>query len=335
MKKGVIICAILDLLAFTCLFLAYGPISYFRNLLITTAMTTKSHHYLAYTLYSKATIEKVLASNYMIEDSNNSNDDIDFSKSNKTTYDSVYEEQILKKDKGNSLYKIIPLSGSGYKGNMVVIYDSKRISLVSSRYLGTRGETLSALSENNNAIIGMNASGFVDVGGHGSGGAPTGQVIQNGKVVYTGGTTGHGGGLAGFNKDGVLVLTRESASVAISKGLVDAVEFGPFLMINGNASNVVGNGGWGIAPRTVLAQRKDGIVLFIVIDGRQPGYSIGTDMGELIDILTNYGAYNAVNLDGGASSTLTVNGKLYNKPCGIKADGSFGERALPNAWIVK
>ena len=66
MKKGVIICAILDLLAFTCLFLAYGPISYFRNLLITTAMTTKSHHYLAYTLYSKATIEKVLASNYII-----------------------------------------------------------------------------------------------------------------------------------------------------------------------------------------------------------------------------------------------------------------------------
>ena len=332
MKKSVIIFIILDFLAFSFLFLTYGPISYFRNLLITTAMTTKSHHYLAYTLYSKSTIEKVLSNNYIEEDSNNSDTDIEFEE--KTTYDSIYEEKILKRDK-NALYKIIPLEGSGYKGNMVVIYDSKRISLVSSKYLGTRGQTLTTLSKENNAIIGMNASGFEDLGGVGSGGAPTGQVIQNGKLVYSGGSTGHGGGLAGFNKDGVLVLTRESAYTAIKNGMVDAVEFGPFLMINGNASNIVGNGGWGIAPRTVLAQRKDGIVLFIVIDGRQPGYSVGTGMSELIKILTNYGAYNAVNLDGGASSTLTVEGKLYNKPCGINADGSLGERNLPNAWIVK
>lgn len=330
MKK--IICIILDILMFIFLFLAYGPISYFRNLLITTAMTTKSHHYLAYTLYNKSTIEKVLKSNYVIEDDNNSDSDIEFD--TVETYDSIYDEQILKRD-SNELYKIIPLTGSGYKGNMVVIYDSKRIKLVSSKYLGTRGQTLTTLSKENGAIIGMNASGFVDLDGHGTGGAPTGQVIQDGKLIFTGGTTGHGGGLAGFNSEGVLVLTRDNAYTAIKNGIVDAVEFGPFLMINGNPSSIKGNGGWGIAPRTVLAQRKDGIVLFIVIDGRQPGYSIGTDMSELIRILTNYKAYNAVNLDGGASSTLTVDGKLYNKPCGINADGSLGERNLPNAWIVK
>ena len=53
---------------------------------------------------------------------------------------------------------------------------------------------------------------------------------------------------------------------AIKAGMEDAVEFGPFLIVNGNAAEIKGNGGWGIAPRTVLAQRKDGIVLFVVID---------------------------------------------------------------------
>jgi len=57
---GVIICILLDLGAFLCIFLAYGPISYFRDLLITTAMTTKSHKYLARTIYSEKTIEKVI-----------------------------------------------------------------------------------------------------------------------------------------------------------------------------------------------------------------------------------------------------------------------------------
>ena len=220
MKK--IICIILDILMFIFLFLAYGPISYFRNLLITTAMTTKSHHYLAYTLYNKSTIEKVLKSNYVIEDDNNSDSDIEFD--TVETYDSIYDEQILKRD-SNELYKIIPLTGSGYKGNMVVIYDSKRIKLVSSKYLGTRGQTLTTLSKENGAIIGMNASGFVDLDGHGTGGAPTGQVIQDGKLIFTGGSTGHGGGLAGFNSEGVLVLTRDNAYTAIKNGIVDAVEF--------------------------------------------------------------------------------------------------------------
>lgn len=337
MKKTIITFIILDLLALVGLFLTYGPINYFRNLLVTTAMTTKSHHYLARIFYSDSMIDKILNSNYVNENSEDSDSgDIDFNaKTDSGYYESEYEEQILKKDKNNELYKIIPLEGNNYKGHMVVIYDSKKISLVSSKYLGTQGETVSTLAQENKAKVAMNASGFIDAGGRGNGGTPTGTVIQKGKVVYSGGSTGHGGGLAGFNKKGVLVLTRQNPETAIKNGLVDAVEFGPFLIVNGDSSEIKGNGGWGIAPRTVLAQRKDGIVLFIVIDGRQAGYSIGTDMTELLKILNRYNAYNAVNLDGGASTTLAINQKSYNKPCGIKADGNFGERFVPNAWIVK
>ena len=54
-------------------------------------------------------------------------------------------------------------------------------------------------------------------------------------------------------------------------------------------------------------------------------------MNEVIDILLRYKAYNAANLDGGASSTMAVNYKLYNKP---SAGGEYGGRSVANAWIV-
>ena len=63
-------------------------------------------------------------------------------------------------------------------------------------------------------------------------------------------------------------------------GIRDAVEFGPFLIINGKSSFVRGNGGLGIAPRTAIGQRKDGIALFLVINGRLAN-SIGADMEDL------------------------------------------------------
>ena len=114
--------------------------------------------------------------------------------------------------------------------------------------------------------------------------------------------------------------------------MIDAVEFGPFLVVNGKSAITKGNGGGGVSSRTVIAQRKDGIVLFFIIDGRQPGYSIGISLSEMTELLTRYKAYNAANLDGGASTTLVINNKLANKPCGI---GGTGERRIPNAWIVK
>ena len=113
---------------------------------------------------------------------------------------------------------------------------------------------------------------------------------------------------------------------AISKGMRDAVEFGPYLIVNGKPAEVKGNGGWGIAPRTAIAQRKDGIVLLLVVDGRSSS-SIGVDMQELINIFTRYNAYNAANLDGGGSSILYENGKIINNVSTL--------RYLPTAWIVK
>jgi hypothetical protein len=60
-------------------------------------------------------------------------------------------------------------------------------------------------------------------------------------------------------------------------------------------------------PRTAYALDKDGThLLLFTIDGRQPGYSEGVTIAELIDIVLHYGGYTAMNVDGGGSSTLVV-----------------------------
>jgi exopolysaccharide biosynthesis protein len=96
-KKLFITTIILDVLAFIGLFILYGPFSYIRVTVITTAMHSKSHRYLARTFYSEKMINKVLSENYMKEINENTDaSKITFDKiTEKTKYESKYEEQIL------------------------------------------------------------------------------------------------------------------------------------------------------------------------------------------------------------------------------------------------
>lgn len=334
-KKGrinVIIGSILAIISLM-IFFAYGPVTYFRELWITSAMTTLNHKYLATWFYSQETIDAVMANNIIVESEEETNvDDIIYIPNRQiSTYASKYEEEILKRDPNNSDYKIIPITGAKYKGHLAVIYDASKVSLAQSKLLGTRGDLITTFAKSNNAKIAINAGGFVDEGGHGNGGSPTGIIISNNKLIWEADIPGLSGGLIGFNQKNILVLSRQSANDAIKNGIRDAVSFGPFLIVNGKASFVKGNGGWGLAPRTAIGQRRDGIVLMLVIDGRQ-SHSIGADMLDLVEILQNYGAYNASNLDGGSSTAMVVEGKVINKPSSPAKDSL---RYIPNAFIMK
>lgn len=314
-------------------FLLYGPIDYFRNMLITTAMTTMNHQYLATWFYSDKTIAEVLDQNKVIESGESTNPDLvdlvdpDYKP---TIYASKYEEEILKRDEEQDLFKVIPIKGSGYNGYLVAVYDPSKIHLAVTSYLNNKGEYITDLAKKASARVAINASGFDDPNWMGSGGLPNGTVIQNGKVVSDYYDAPYGGGFIGFTYENKLVLGKMTKEEALASGMRDAVEFGPFLIVNGKPSFVKGNGGWGIAPRTAIGQRKDGIVLFLVINGRL-ATSIGTDMVELTEIMKRYGAYNAANLDGGASTTLVVDHKIINKPV---AAGPNGLRGIPTAWVV-
>ncbi len=303
----------------------------FKSFWIPTAMTTMSHKYLAYTLYDEDTVNKVMSENYIETPTEKINlDDIVIGDtSEKKSYSSKYEREIYTRDEGNEVYKIIRLQEAKFKGYLTVIYDPSDVSLAVSPKLGKAGYSVNNLCRQNDCLVGINGGGFEDLDGWGNGSVPYGAIIKDGKHIWQ--HDGGSGGLIGFTKDHKMYLTDKSPEEAIKDGMVDAVEFGPNLIVNGKVSKIHGDGGWGTAPRSVIAQRKDGIVLFLIIEGRLPGYSIGATMNDVIEILLRYKAYNAANLDGGASSTMSVNGKLYNKP---SAGGEYGGRTVSNAWIV-
>ena len=305
--------------------------SEFKALWIPTAMTTMTHKYLAYTLYDEDTVNKVMSENYIEQNTDEVNlDDVVIGDTTKKThFTSKYEEDLYTRNPGNDVYKIIRLEEKKFKGYLTVIYDPADVDLAIPQKLGKAGESVNTLCKKNGGLVGINGGGFEDLDGWGNGSIPYGAIINNGELVWT--HSGGSGQLIGFTKDHKLWLTNDDPATAISKGMVDAVEFGPNLIVNGKVSKIHGDGGWGTAPRSVIAQRRDGIVLFLIIEGRLPGYSIGATMNDVIEMLLRYGAYNAANLDGGASSTMSVNGKLYNKP---SAGGEYGGRTVSNAWIA-
>lgn len=334
-RKKIIIIIISTFIVFTIgiLFLFYGPWSGFRNFWITSSMTTMSHQYLATSIYSEETIKKVLEENKIIESSDTTDINlIKFKKYNKNMqiFKNKYEKEILTKA-DNDLYKLIKISGKGYQGFLVAIYDPSKIELATSKYLGEKGENILTISKRENAKVAINAGGFYDPNWNSNGAIPHGTVIKNGKIVSDFKDAGMAGGFIGFTNDNKLLLGKMSKEEALNKGYRDAIEFGPFLIINGKSSFVKGNGGWGIAPRTAIGQRKDGIVLFLVINGRLPN-SIGADMADLTEIMENYGAYNAANLDGGSSSELVIENKIINTPV---ASGTNGLRDMSTFFIVK
>lgn len=328
--KLMITIVILDFLVLVCFFLTYGPIKFFRETLITTAMTTRTHQYLAYIFYDTDTINEVMQQNVVTDfKSTTDTSKIKFNK-NATipdSYKNEFEEQILKRDEGNDLYKVFETKYKNNKIHVLVIYDPSRISMVLSKNNARGGQYMTNIAKDYGAIAAVNASGFTRNKATRAI-TPTGVVISDGKIVSGSADTTQ---LIGFNEDNVLVLTQDNAATAIKKGMKEAMSFGPFLIMNGEKAGMKGDGGWGYAPRTAIAQRKDGIVIFAVSDGRGKGSS-GLSMVQLADFLYQYDVYNAANLDGGGSSVMVVNNKLVSDPGGFGYDG---ERYLGNAWILK
>ena len=304
----------------------------FKAFWIPSAMTTMTHKYLAYTLYDEDEVNRIMSENYIEQSTEEVNlDDIVINQGDLFTkrYTNKYDKEIFTKTPGNDVYKLIRINESKFKGWLTVIYDPADVELAVSSKLGRAGQSVNTLVRDNKGLVGINGGGFEDLDGWGNGSIPYGAIIKNGQLVWS--HSGGWGSLIGFNKDHKMVLTYKKPEEAIADGVMDAVDFGPFLIVNGNVSKIHGDGGWGTAPRTIIAQRKDGVVLFLIIDGRMPGYSIGATMNDVIEILTRYKAYNAANLDGGASTTMSINGSLWNNPY---AGGEYGGRTVSNAWIV-
>ncbi len=219
------------------------------------------------------------------------------------------------------------IQGPSFKGKVMLIKDPKRIKVAVTKQVGVTGERVSDLVKDLGGIAGINAGGFYDPNGKGNGAFPDGLTIHAGNLVHNN-VQNQAVNIVGFDNQGKLIIGNMTARQLQEKNIREAVTFGPNLIVDGK-SVISGDGGWGIAPRTGIGQTADGTVIFVVIDGRQPTWSIGATLRDLMNVFNNYHAVNAVNLDGGSSSELVYNGKIENKLWDI-----FGERYIPTAFVV-
>ena len=339
----------------TFVLLLYGPSPRFRNWLITTSMQTMNHQYLCKWFYNNKDIKDVLNNNYVIESGESTDTSLikkHGSKYRKDSYENEYEKAILDVD-DDTKYKIIKLNVNGCKGYLAVIYDPSKVKLAVTKHLGVKGQYVTDMAADHNALLAINGGGFYDPGNSSTGGTPNGITISDGKIITNGqyGTNNQGGGIVGFTDDDVLVLLKnKTAQEAINMGVRDAISWGPFLIVNGEPSFIKGNGGWGYAARSAIGQREDGIVLLLEIDSNSVRTK-GADMVDLTEIMQNYGAINAANLDGGTSSVMVLPKKKamkeYNAPCNdyytdkycaindpIDGDLMHRTRPIADAWIV-
>ena len=87
-------------------------------------------------------------------------------------------------------------------------------------------------------------------------------------------------------------------------------------------------------PRTGIGISRDSTLLYLVtVDGRQDA-SAGMSLVEFAYLMIQLGIYEGLNLDGGGSTAMIVNGRLMNSPSDKDKSGAFVERAVGNALLV-
>ena len=323
-KLFCIIFLILDIILGITLFV-FNFIPSIREKIILSSID--SNKWLVYTLYSEDTISKVINNKNQVKLENTKDlDKIVVESKPLQIIESEYDEAILTKD--NDDYKLLNITVGGYKAYLVAIYDPSKVQLIHSKTFntGTGQEKIKDMCVRSGGLVCINGGMFVD-NGVGSD-IPMGYLIKNGKVLWR--DNYNSASLIGFTNDNKLLLINATAEEAIKKGMRDALEFGPFLIVNGKRiDNNDAVGGFRRAARVAIAQRKDGIVLFLVTEGN---HSSGPTMGDITDTLLNYGAYNAANLDGGASSQLAINGELINNPKNIYGQTVVGGRSVVSGF---
>lgn len=293
--------------------LLYGPFENAKKKFVGSAMTSMHFQFLAKWFLSDEDIEAIIGG----KDSGESDTD-------KTDVQSIEVS-----DKNDNTIKTYTIDGnSRYQGYYIVVNDPKRVKIGLSSKLEIEGETTSEIAEHYNAVAAINGGAFKDktsVDWTGTGAYPDGIVMSNGEVTWDN-SSGEKKTMFGITKKGVLIVGEYSLDELKELGVQEALTFGPILMVNGKKSIIESDGGF--APRTAIGQRKDGAIILLVLDAKISRF--GASYEEVQEIMNKLGAVNAINLDGGKSTTMYYKGEIINSP-----SNSMGERTIPTAVIVK
>ncbi len=316
-------------LYFMLLYINKGPSPYVRDLFVASVMESSAGGVLSQMFLSNEEIAAIQAQNNT-EDFAEVTDTtlITIVTNEDVSENDVSDNSVEEADPDHDGIELHEVRGPMYYGMIMIVYDPSRVRVAVTdtfSYDGG-GTTLMDLVAQNDCVAGINGGKYDDEIGLGTGGMPEGIVVSNGELLMGDPDTVYG--VYGFTNDNVLVVGNMTASAAMGMGIRDAVSFGPALIVNGVPANYSGVGS-GLNPRTAIGQRADGAVLLLVIEGRQTS-SMGASMSDLIDIMIEYGAVNAANLDGGMSSSMIYNGEEIITNCTLRYP-----RRIPTAFVVE
>lgn len=290
----------------------YGPFDTLKSLAVGTVYTSRHPQYLRFFL-SQEEIETIIGQSNQSLGGNIQNT----SRSNAVN---LTEGIVVEDIEGqNALGK--------FHGKVMLIEDPKRIKVAVTKSIGVNGDRLSDLVKDMGGIAGINGGGFYDPDGSGNGAFPDGLTVHNGEIVHNN-VADKAVNIIGLDKEGQLILGNMTATQISEKGIQEAVHFEPNLIVDGKRTDFT-DGPYGYAPRTAIGQKADGTIIFVVIDGRQPTWSMGAGMSDVYNIFRKYDAVTAANLDGGSSTEIIYDGKILNKLWNV-----FGERYIPTGFVV-
>ncbi len=206
-----------------------------------------------------------------------------------------------------------------------------KLESVLSRDFGSERLTVSEFSQSydrpyHRVVGGINADFF-------SGNLPVGTVVRDGELLKR----GRGWSAIGFTKSKRPAI--ETFGDAIEADLAifrDIIGGGPRIVRAGKVSVEVDAEGQRKGfdterhPRTAIGFTRDcRFLILVVVDGRQPGFSLGMSLYELAELLLEFGCHEALNLDGGGSSTMVIRNRVVNSPSDIT-----GPRPVAGALLI-
>lgn len=317
-------------LVLTITLICHGPSESAKELFATTILETGQLKFLANVFLSKDELQEIVDKNSL--------QDMD---------DEVDENLInTEGNKEKELIEIHNVSGDGFEGTMMVVNDPSKISLATTYPWSEYGKELGVIVDEAGAIAGVNGGIYYSSGN--KGGRPYGVTVSNGEIQDI--TLGWSGlyligfdennllriiSLEGMNKSAVEKMVKEEKirdAISFQEESSDANNHFVKLIINGEKRELSGKGS-GQNPRTAIGQRKDGSVLILVTDGRGKNGHLGATASDLIEIMAEYGAVNAANVDGGSSSSLYYNKKYLRTSVTFYYTNSSWR--LPTAFVVK
>lgn len=327
---GITLGVIIITLFLTIFLICHGPSASARNLFVTTILETGQLKFLASVFLSDSEISEIVSQNSL----STMQEEVD---TGLITVDENTEKELI---------EIHKVSGNNFEGTMMIVNDPSKISLATTYPWSEYGKELDKLVAENNAIAGINGGLYYSDAN--KGGRPLGVTVSNGEIqdMSLGANGLH---LIGFDEDNILRIIdisnmnrNEIKELITTEKIRDAVSFQEEasdsnnhfvkLIINGEKRELNGMGS-GANPRTAIGQREDGSVLLLVTDGRGKNGHLGATAADLIEIMSEYGAINAANIDGGSSSTMYYNGKyLMDSVTFYYSNSSW---RLPTAFIVK